>query len=323
MTHLNSRPIAVCLMLASAALVNRPAMAAEGISPLQPGATTGVPAGALPPAGFYLMMDTDYEGGKVQNDNGDTAVTPAGQTIKASNISAVMALTWVTDQEIWGARYAAAIAQPYKWAKTEFSDSTGSSNVTSNGMINTAITPAILSWDLKNGYFISSGLTVYAKNGDFSSTYNATAGRNVKNATAIVNDYWTFEPSFAVTRMGEKWNITFNNIVDFNTTNQTTDYRSGMTYYLDATATTQVNKFTFGVIGNVTKQFTDDEINGVSVPAVSGLYGEGNRAEHILAGPMLGYNFGAFSITSRVLISLQAKNDADVSFFHIGISAPI
>lgn len=297
--------------------------AAEGISPLQPGATTGAPAGALPPPGLYLMMDADYEGGKLKNNEGNTATTPDGMQIKASNVSAVAALTWVTDKELFGARYAAAIAQPYKWASTKFTTDSGSSTVDSQGIVNTAITPAILSWDLKNGYFILTGFTVYADNGDFSSSYSTSAGRNVKSSDAIGNDYWTFEPSFAVTRMGEEWTLTMNNILDYNTTNHTTDYKSGMTYYLDASATRRINQFTVGLIGNYTKQITDDEVNGVSVAAVDGLSGEGNRAEHVLAGPLVGYDFGPFTLTGRVLVSLRAKNDADVSFFHMGISIPI
>lgn len=298
-----------------------PAMAAEGISPLQPGATTGSPAGALPPPGVYLMSDTNYEGGKLKNDAGDTAVTPAGQKITASNISSVLALTWVTDTQIWGARYAMAIAQPYKWAETKFTG--GTNSVSSSGLVNTAVTPVILSWDLGQGYFISTGLTVYLDDGDFSATYDSSAGRKVKNSRSIGNDYWTFEPHVAVTYMGDDWSLTLNNLVDFNTINHTTDYRSGMTYYLDATATKRIQKYTLGMVGNFTKQITDDEINGDSVPAVSGFYGKGNRAEHILAGPLLGYDFGAFTVTSRLLVSLRAKNDADVSFFHVAISMPI
>jgi hypothetical protein len=315
----------VRMMLAASAcwygIAMVPAMAAEGINPLQPGATTGSPAGALPPPGVYLMSDTNYEGGKLKNDAGDTAVTPAGQKITASNMCSVLALTWVTDTQILGARYAVAIAQPYKWAETKFSG--GTNSVSSSGIVNTAITPVILSWDLGQGYFLSSGLTVYLDDGDFSATYDSSAGRKVKNATSIGNDYWTFEPSVALTYMGHDWSLTLNNLLDFNTINHTSDYRSGMTYYLDATATRRIQKFTLGVVGNLTRQITDDEINGESVPAVSGFYGNGHRAEHILAGPLLGYDFGSFTVTSRLLVSLRAKNDADVSFFHVGVSLPI
>lgn len=309
--------------LAFMAVAAMPSMASEGVSPLQPGATTGAPAGALPPPGFYLNMDADYEAGQLKDGNGDNATIPTGQTVKASNISSVVALTWSTEYELLGARYAAAIAQPYKWANTKFESSTSNSEVSAHGMINTAITPLILSWDLGEGNFVSTGLTFVLDNGDFSSTYNSTLGRNVKNDTAIGNNYRTVETSFAFTHFGEKWALTANNIFDFNGKNSETSYESGDFYYLDLTATTTSDKWTYGAIANYTKQFTDDKVNGTTVAAVDGLYSEGNRAEHVLAGAMLSYNFGKFAISGRVLASLQAKNDADVSFFHVGLSVPL
>ncbi|WP_095834342.1 SphA family protein [Brenneria goodwinii] len=299
------------------------AIAAEGISPLQPGATTGNAAGALPPPGWYLMADVASEGGKLKNEQGKTARTPTGQRIKASNVSSVVALTWVPGWEVLGASYAAAIAQPYKWARTRVSDENGSDVVRSSGMVNTAITPAILSWNLGGGYYLGTGLTLYADNGKFCYDYDASARRNVKASTAIGNDYWTVEPSLALTYLADGWNITVNNLLDVNTTNKTTDYRSGMTYYLDMTVAKSINNFTLGLIGNYTRQITDDKINGKTVPAVPGFYGEGNKMEHVLAGPLLAYDFGAFSINARMLFSLRAKNDADVSFLHLGFSMPL
>ncbi|WP_192458208.1 SphA family protein [Musicola keenii] len=297
--------------------------AAEGISPLQPGATTGTAAGALPPPGVYLMADIADERGWVKNGRGDTAVTPGGQRIKAANVSAVMALSWVTDWQVLGARYAMAVAQPYKWARTKTYSADGDASIRSNGLVNTAITPVILSWSLGGGYFLGTGLTLYADNGMFRYTYDASAGRNVKSATTIGNDYWTIEPNVALTYLSNGWSVTFNNILDVNTENKTTHYQSGMTYYLDMTVAKKINNFTVGVVGNYTHQITDDEINGRTVDAVEGLYGRGNRAEHVLAGPLLAYDFGSFALSARVLRSLRAKNDADVSFIHVGFSMPI
>ncbi|MCG8709192.1 transporter [Brenneria sp. 4F2] len=313
----------VCAMGLCLAAMAGHAVAAEGISPLQPGATTGNAAGALPPPGLYLITDVAYEAGKLKNEQGKTARTPAGQRIKAANVSSVAALTWVPGWEVLGARYAAAIAQPYKWARTRVSDEAGSHVVSSSGMVNTAITPAILSWDLGGGYHLGTGLTLYADNGKFRYAYDASARRNVKSSTAIGNDYWTAEPSLALTYLTDGWNITVNNLLDVNTTNKTTKYRSGMTYYLDMTVAKHIDNVTLGLLGNYTKQITDDKINGKSVSAIPGFYGEGNKMEHVLAGPLLAYNFGGFSINARMLFSLRAKNDADVSFFHLGFSMPL
>src|SRR5471030_769552 len=90
------------------------AQGAEGVSPLLPGATTGNPAGVLPPDGLYFSMDAEYEYGHVVDGSGDTARTPGGEKIKEKNSSAVASLLWVPGWEVLGARYGAAIAQPYK-----------------------------------------------------------------------------------------------------------------------------------------------------------------------------------------------------------------
>ncbi|WP_165934125.1 transporter [Sodalis ligni] len=165
------------------------AQSAEGISPLLPGATTGGAAGALPPDGIYFSMDAEYEYGHVSDGSGDTARTPGGEKIKEKNASAVASLLWAPGWEILGARYGAAIAQPYKFTRTKFHDGPDNSTVDSNGLVNTSITPAILSWDLGNGYHLGTGLAVVLPNGKFDSSYSAAEGRKVKSSTTIGNNF--------------------------------------------------------------------------------------------------------------------------------------
>ncbi len=43
-----------------------PLFAAEGLTPLQPGATTGTHTGALPPDGIYMAMTSTYETGSYE-----------------------------------------------------------------------------------------------------------------------------------------------------------------------------------------------------------------------------------------------------------------
>ncbi len=299
------------------------AQSAEGISPLLPGATTGGAAGALPPDGLYFSMDTEYEYGHVSDGSGDTARTPGGERIKEKNASAVASLLWVPGWNVLGARYGAAIAQPYKFTQTKFHDGPDNSTVDSNGLVNTSISPAILSWDLTNGYHLGTGLAVVLPNGKFDYSYSASAGRKVKSDTTIGNDFWTFEPNVAISYLNDGWNFTLNNILDLNTKNNTTNYKTGNFYYLDATVTKKINNFTVGVIGNYTKQISDDKIKGQTVAAIDGLNSEGSRVEHVLLGPLLGYDFGSFSVTGRFLYSIHAENDQDNSFFHLGFTVPI
>lgn len=297
--------------------------AAEGIGPLQPGATTGNAAGMLPPPGLYFSGDADFETGYVKNGSGDTAKTPGGQKIKASNWAQVASLLWVPGWEVFGANYAMAIAQPYKFQRTRIEGNGGHSITTSDGMVNTTLMPLMLSWDLGEGFHLGSGLAIILPNGKFDYSLNTETGMNTKASTTIGNHYWTFEPNIALTYLYQDWAFTMNNIFDINTTNHTTQYSSGNTYYLDLTAAKHIGNFTVGVIGNYIQQVSNDKINGRSVDAVDGFYSAGNKVQHVSAGPLLGYNFGAFSLTARVLLPLYTENDCGCSFFHIGIQIPI
>ena len=84
-----------------------------------------------------------------------------------------------------------------------------------------------------------------------------------------------------------------------------------------------IDHFTVGVIGNYTQQISDDKIGGHTVAAVNDLNSEGSQVDHVLIGPLLGYDFGSFSVTARFLYALHAENDQDNSFFHVGFTVPI
>lgn len=67
------------LILISSLAFCCPLFAAEGLTPLQPGATTGTHTGALPPDGIYIAMTSTYETGVVRNGGGDTAKIAGGK----------------------------------------------------------------------------------------------------------------------------------------------------------------------------------------------------------------------------------------------------
>lgn len=291
------------------------AFAAEGITPLQPGATTGNAAGALPPTGLYYGTDIDYEFGTVDGGNGNKA-SIAGQTLHAHNVSWVHSLLWVPGWQILGADYGAMVAQPFKWASTHWS---GGNTYKSSGLVNTIVTPEILSWNLGGGFHVSEGMTFVLNDGYTTSAYNAGAGRVATTTKNIAMAYYTFEPNFAVSYLNNGWNLTLNNTVDFNTKNHATDYQSGDTYYLDATATKRIGNWTLGVIGNYTQQFTDDTVDG-QVVAASTASSRGSRVMDVKAGPLVSYDFGRFQVTARYLQAVATRNDCDCSFFHVGLS---
>lgn len=284
-------------------------LASEGVSPLQPGATTGNHAGALPPEGFYFSYDANYEWGKIHSSN---------VSIKASNVSMVASLLWSTPYKFFGANYAVGIAQPYKIAHTNITTPISSDKYSNHGFMSTTIMPLLLSWDLGGDFHLGIGTAFVFRNGKHDTVCHAGECNNTpKN---LANRYYTVQPNIALTYLKDDWAFTLNNTIDFNARNKKTNYRSGNTYYLDLTATKRIGKWNVGVIGNWTKQFTDDKKNGA---IVQGLDSAGSRIEHVMFGPIAGYDFGSFSINARFLASVHSKNDPKMRFFHIGVSIPL
>lgn len=287
------------------------AVAAESITPLQPGATTGIPNAALPPPGLYLSIDTDYAWGTMRNNSGDEASLAADgrPNIKASNVEAVGALMWVPGWKFLGADYAAIVAQPIKFANNK---STDVGDWSASGFVGTVISPLNLSWNLGNGWFVGTGLAIATPDGTTGHTWNGFLGKYVLSNNNIANNYWTFEPNLAFTWMKDGWMVSLNNVIDFNTKNSATDYQSGSTYYLDATVTKRFGKWNVGVVGNYTQQLADDEQFGVAVA--------NSKAMHLKAGALASYDFDRFTVTAKYLGAVHTQNDVGISFMHVGVS---
>ena len=291
--------------------------AGESISPLQPGATTGVPNAALPPPGLYLTIDTDYAWGKMRNNDGDVShVTPDGvPNVRASNEEIAAALMWVPGWQFLGASYAAVIAQPFKFANPEITDVEAADKWHANGFVGTMVSPLNLSWNLGNGWFVGSGISIVTPLGTKETTWDSLRGRYVLGKNNIANNFWTLEPNFAVTWMKDGWMVSLNNVLDFNTKNQDTDFLTGKIYYLDATVAKRFDKWNVGVVANLTKQIEEDELFGDKL--------SNTKMEHIKVGPMVSYDFDRFTLSARYLAAVHTRNDVGINFAHVTLSAKL
>lgn len=277
------------------------ASAAENVSAYLPGASTGVPAGALPPPGFYLA-DTFYtvRGSELKDDAGH------GVPYKLRNYVNAATVIWVPHWQVLGAQYAASVTAFYSLHDVD-STALGGYRSRSSGFFNTIVTPVTLSWNLGNGLFTSTGVSFYVPGGN----YHYQNGRALQ--TSYANNYWTMEPNWAISYLHDGWDFTLNNVFDLNRRNPSTDYRSGSAYYLDATASKTIGAWTLGAIGNYSRQFSDDRQYGEVV-------GDGNRFEHVLVGPLVGYDFGKAKLTLRYLQDVRTRNDANISVALASIS---
>ncbi len=219
------------------------------------------------------------------------------------NIPSVL---WVPGWNILGATYAAAIVEPYAMQNVNVGPNSGSTNSTSSGMFNTIISPINLGWNF-HPFFFKVGFSVYLNDGD--TNHGTSSG-----ASAIANNFYTFEPDIALSWLQGGWNLTGHAVFDFNTNDDHTNIQSGNVFYLDYTVSKSFGKWTFGAGGNYTKQFTCDTGSGNT----SGC----NEAQHVLAGPLMGYNFGPAEINAKALFGVSAENAANASFYHLGVSFP-
>jgi hypothetical protein len=290
------------LLLAGVAVCGS-AQANEGPTAYLPGATTGIPIGALPPPGVYVAGSVYTPYGEVVDGDGNT--TP----IMIANHSASINVTWASPYTILGARYGASATQI---AAVHVFDAkkVGGNSSSTTGLFNTIIQPVILSWDVGSDVHVSTAHAVYLNNGQYSSR------NGVRSEKAFANNYWSYQPSVAVSYLPKNWNLTANFLFTTNSINRETHYRTGDTFYADFTAARTSGKTTAGLIGSVVQQVEDDRVRGVRV-------GNGNRTQHFMAGPMIAHDFGKFSLSARYLANLHSRNDINLDIAFLTISGKL
>jgi hypothetical protein len=314
--------------------------------PHLPGISDGVPAGALPPPGFYFVNTTAYTDGSLNDGNGNP--TTAAH-VDATAWIEIPGLTWVSPFHIFGAQYGAAIAQP---VVTEAATTNGAT-VNRTGLFNLVLVPAILSWHLPAGFFASVSFVVYPDEGDTGAHSNAAGTVNGTDTVEhIANNTTTFAPSAAISWFnGHGLETSLNMEYDIQTADGdflntpaipalgipaiTEKYQSGDLLNLDFTVQQVLpgpyRKWTVGAVGYYSVQTNDDQVtasaNGVSVTqtvaAVPGLNGTGNRFEKFGLGPTVGYNFGPVAFQTYYTQDLYAKNTTQNGTFFVRLAIPL
>jgi hypothetical protein len=129
----------------------------------QAGASEGVPAGALPPPGFYFVGAANWG----NSDANSTGV-------------AVQDFIWVPGWNFLGASYAAGVTA------IEVEVGTHNTNYI-RGVYNPEINPITLSWNLGNGFFASFGEFIYLPmNSEITfSSPGATSGASFEQHAAL------------------------------------------------------------------------------------------------------------------------------------------
>jgi hypothetical protein len=269
------------------------------------GVTLGAPVGALPPPGVYMNINyLRYEADVVDKHGDktgfhDVVASPSAQ------------LLFVPGWQFLGASFGAYVVVPMIYNDTEFEKVAGpctTPNCTVRdvfGFHNTLFSPINLSWNLGGGWFTSAGFGFYAPNG------------TVKNAQMLLPpagtgapglDYWTFQPSWAVSYLSQDWALTAHLYYEFNTKNEHSQYTSGDVLYGDFTFLKKVGNWEFGPVASFIYQTTEDKdpLGVYSGPQYDPI--NDRRSQQIAVGGMIGYDFGVAKVNLIVTDDVYARN---------------
>jgi hypothetical protein len=260
------------------------------------GATIGLPLGAAPPPGLYTGLETAYLGLVSGNTtNGHATGNQGGLVLPA--IAQAVPLLWVPGWNFLGATYSASIVEAfYVFTACGPGGCGGAAPLIAGGFVytNTFFQPIALSWNLGGGWFVSAGFAFTAPTGT--------------HQTGTPNpDYWTFEPSLAVSYLGNNWVASANFFYDINTKSTGTccavnsSITSGNALYGDLTAVYKIGKWSIGPVGYFEVQTTNDTGAGCGL----GLCG---RYQTAAAGGLVGYDFGPVDLQLWVTDSFVGNN---------------
>ncbi len=281
------------------------------------GATIGLPLGAAPPPGLYTGLETAYLG---------LPATGHGNQVNGLQVNAIaqaVPLLWVPGWNFLGASYSmSAVVAFYEAEVLGAGITQGGNNLLATDptatvyvFANPLWNPISLSWNLGQGWFVSAGFN-----------FVAPIGTNASNFTNP--DYWTFEPTLAISYLANNWVLSANMFYDFNTASggncciaQPTGtvglapgngYVSGDAFYADFTAVYKIGKWEIGPVGYLEAQTTSDSPGGgLTCADVAGTAFEcGNYFDFALGG-LVGYDFGPVDLQVWVTEPLTHSNSID------------
>lgn len=239
------------------------------------GSSLGLPTGVNPPQGvwfedtssLYQAQATDTEG---TTENGS----------KLTAISTAPRILWTTPWKILGATEMAFVVAPI--VNLDVSNIPGQPGVTGHSLAfaNPEFTPINLSWNLgKPGLFGSVTFGFYPPIGRYSSHATVNVG----------NNFWTFQPEFAVSYVSKNWLLSTHAMYDTNTENTATHYKSGDQLFIDFTAEKNLGLWHVGPVAYYVKQVTADENNGTFYGTGKPLFGKpGSFAPGLIVGRKVG-----------------------------------
>jgi len=283
------------------------------------GVTLGIPTGAIPPdPGIYMNINSFYYDVNVVDINGHKTGIHDGTAAVAPN------LMWVPGWNFLGASFGAFVVVPFVFNASDFEPvappcPTGNCSIRNiAGIHNPFFSPVNLSWNLGNAWFAALGFGFYAPIGTIANAKNIlppTAGTGGPGL-----DFWTFAPRFAVSYLGDGWNLSANFFYEFNTANGRDQYTSGNVIYGDFTATKKFGKWELGPVAAFMWQTTHDTdpLGIYTTPPFDPL--NQRLSKQIAVGFLVGYDFGPVKANIIFTDDVYARNTGDGAMIMSNIS---
>jgi Putative MetA-pathway of phenol degradation len=259
----------LCLGFSAAALCAA-ALPAAGASWTQAGATTGSPAGFLPPPGLYFVGAVNYGVGKQ-----DARDLPDGSGLADASGIASQGFLWVPGWSFLGAKYAMSV--------TAIEIESGFHNsFYKRGFYNPVVSPINLSWDLGHGFGFSVGEGIYLPLTG-TDEHNPGAG---------------FEQHFNLSYVANDWVASINGWYTLSVADAG-GFSEPDTLNIDYTLAHNFGKWQLGIVG-----YTSWDTTLTSANRALG------KGEDIGIGGLVGYDFGPVNLQLKATHELVSHGDS-------------
>ena len=180
-------------------------------------------------------------------------------------------------------------------------------SATQNGLSNITVTPVLLRWSPMQALSIAGGVDLALETGSYSPT---------KSSVAV--GYLSTQPVLSVRyNVPDGIDLGLSNRLLFNQTNSATHYKSGTGYIGEFEAGWNFGPWKVGFVGAYLDQISDDEVDGVAIPA------GGNRARTFGIGPSIAYVAGPLNINLNYQQGVYAVNSPKSSSIWLNFAIPL
>lgn len=274
------------------------AFATEGGGGAYPNGNENYMLGALPPPGVHFLgFASTYHADQLRGADGNRL--PVDFNLQVTALAP--RVVWVTNQQILGGQVVLHAIAPL----LNIDATVGGHSQNKTGLGDMLFGTG-LGYHVSDKFHYVLGLDVVAPTGSYDKNNLVNLGRH----------YWTVEPLVAITYVQPSGiNADIKLMVDVNTRNNDTNYKSGHEIHADyAVGWGFGNGWVAGVGGYVYKQVNDDQLNGVDI---------GNRGRAVAFGPSIKYDNGkGWFITAKWQKEFSVVNRAQGNEFKVKAVLP-